>query len=145
MKRQLIIIGIIILLLAVGFSGCFENEIKTTDMSVEEIKSNAINVSYNDLMRNIEEHTGKTVYFRGRVLQVLDYDSYYTLRIATGLVYYLGYTDDVIAVNYKGPRILKDDIVDVWGYVKGIKTYTTVLGAQVTIPELDCFHLELLD
>ena len=44
MKKHLIILGIAVLLICVGLSGCFEDEIKSTDMTVEEIKGNSINV-----------------------------------------------------------------------------------------------------
>jgi len=134
------------MLLVVGLSGCFEEEIKTTNMSVEEIKNRAVNVSYDDLMRYNEEYVGKIVYFRGGVVQVIEvHGNEYDLRVATSGSYYVSYYEDIIWVNYEGSRILEDDIVDVWGYVKGLKAYTTVLGAKVTIPELDCFHLELIE
>ena len=144
--KRIIGIGVIIIFFVVGLSGCFEEGMQTTDMSVEEIKNSAVNVSYDDLMRYIENYRGKTVYFRGGVVQVQEVSgNEYNLRIATSGSYYIGYYDDIIYVNYKGLRLLEDDIIDVWGYVKGLKTYTAVLGNEVTIPELDAFHLELVD
>ena len=111
MEKQLIILGVAVLLISVGLSGCNEQTgIKTTDMSVEEIKSNSINVSYNDLMRNIEEYKGKIVHLRGGVLQAIEHDNYDTLRIATEAGIYLGYYDDEIAVNYKGSRIFTEEV-----------------------------------
>jgi len=145
MKKQFVIIGIATLMLSVGLCGCFGEGIKTTDMSVDEIKNSALTVSYDDLMRNIENYKEKTVYFRGGVVQVQEDGNEYNLRVATSGSYYVGYYKDIIYVNYKGARLLEDDIVDVWGYVKGLKTYSAVLGNEITIPELDAFHLELVE
>lgn len=146
MNKNLIILGIAVLLLATGLSGCVEEEIKNTDMSVLEIKNSALTVSYDDLMRNIDNHKGKIVYFRGGVIQIQEvYGDEYNLRVATKDISYIGYYEDILWVNYKGVRLLENDIIDVWGYVKGLKTYMAVLGNEVTIPELDIFHVELVE
>ena len=68
----------------------------------------------------------------------------YDLRVATRAEAFIGYYEDIIWVNYRGSRLIEDDIVDIWGYVKGLKTYTAVLGNEITIPELDAFHLKIV-
>ncbi len=113
-------------------------------MSLAEIKSNVITVSYDDLMRSNENYVGKIIYYRGKIIQVReDYNDEYTLRVATKESEYVGYSDNIIWVNYKGKRLLEDDIIDVWGKVKGLKSYTGLLGDQVTIPEIDSLNVEL--
>lgn len=72
------------------------------------------------------------------------YGDKYVLRVATKQKAYIGYFNDDIWVNYKGKRLLEGDIIDVWGKVKGLKTYTAVLGNRITIPELDSLHTELV-
>ena len=52
--------------------------------------------------------------------------------------------DDTVWVNYSGSRVLEDDIIQVWGTVDGRRTYETVLGASVTIPELTSLVLEIV-
>jgi len=48
MKKQLTILGIVILLLIVGFSGCFENQRESfKELSVEQIKTNFVNAVKN--------------------------------------------------------------------------------------------------
>jgi len=64
--------------------------------------------------------------------------------VATRASEYFGYIDDVIWVNYNGPRFLEGDIVDVYSRVKGLKTYTSIFGLQVTVPEVDSLHVELV-
>jgi hypothetical protein len=96
-------------------------------------------------MRNNENYIGTIVYYRGGISQVQQVSGdNYVLRIATKESEYLGYMDDVIWVNYQGTRLLEDDIVDVWGKVIGLKSYTAVLGNEITIPDLNSLHLELV-
>jgi len=110
-----------------------------------EKKSDAITISYDELMRNSDNYKEANVYFRGRIFSVTEtYDDNYDLLVATRSEAYIGYYKDVIWINYKGSRLLEDDIIDIWGYVKGLKTYTTVLGSQKTIPELDAYYLGLV-
>jgi len=113
-------------------------------MSVAEIKSTALEVSYDDLMRYNENYIGKIVYYPGgEIFQVAEGDGdRYTLLVSTKV--YLYYSEDNVYVNYEGERLLEGDIVDLWGKVKGLKTYTAVLGNEVTIPELDALHVELV-
>jgi len=145
MKKQPLIIGFIILILFISFSGCFGNPMKTTTMSIPEIKAASINISYDELMRNNSNYVGKIVYFRGQIVQVIEGGSdFYSFRVSTKNQGYGMYYDNEIYLNYKGSRLLEKDIIDIWGYVKGLMTYTTVLGAQVTLPELDAFHTELV-
>jgi hypothetical protein len=50
---------------------------------------------------------------------------------------------DVVYVRYRNmtTRILEDDIVAFVGEMKGLKTYKTIVGASVTIPELEVLSL----
>jgi len=52
--------------------------------------------------------------------------------------------EDTVWGNYHGKRYLEDDIVNVWGRVKGLRTYTAVLGQEITVPEIDVLHMELI-
>ena len=87
----------------------------------EIIKSKAQVMPYRDLARNIENHAGEIVYFKGTVIykswdnyvvflsdhvdfQRLDYDSRFEY--------------DVIEVDYDG-RMLARDRVEIWGEVQG--------------------------
>jgi hypothetical protein len=115
-------------------------------MSLAEIKSTAIQVPYDSLFRYNEKYVGGLIYFRGQVIQATSAggpDSY-VLRVATRQTSYGSWFEDVIWVNYVGPRVLEKDIVDVWGRVAGLRSYKAVLGQEVTIPEVDSLHLEFI-
>jgi len=114
-------------------------------LSIKEIKNRAIeNLNYDELLRNNDKYIGEIVYYRGEVNQVVEgWGGNYTLRIFVTKGEY-GLWDDDIWANYQGKRVLEEDIVDIWGKVKGVKKYTTVLGDRRSIPEIDVLHLELV-
>jgi len=120
--------------------------IEQAALSIEEIKNRAIeDLSYDELLRNNEKYVGEIVYYRGEINQVVEgWGGNYILRIFVTKEEY-GLWNDDIYVNYKGKRVLENDIVDFWGKVKGVKKYTTVLGASRSIPEIDALHLEVVE
>ena len=119
-------------------------EIEKCTVSFETIKSNALNVSYGELMRNVENYQGKIVYYRGEVIQIAqNYGDNYVLRVSVTRDKY-GLWSDAVWVNYNGPRVLENDIIEFWGKVKGLKTYEAVLGNSVTVPEIDAIYLDVV-
>jgi len=119
--------------------------IKKTSLSLEEVKKVAVELSYDELLRNNENYIGKIVHYKGEVNQAIEGSgNNYYLRIYVTKGEYGLWNDDVF-VNYQGKRILENDIIDIWGEVRGIKNYTTVLGASRSIPEIDAFYIEMAD
>ncbi len=116
---------------------------KTSTPTIDQIKALAKNVLYNELARNTEDYVGDIIYYRGQVIQVQEVrDRRVVLRVNVTEGSY-GIWKDTVWVNYEGPRVLEDDIVHIWGKVKGRRTYIAVLGNQVTIPEIDAVVLEI--
>jgi hypothetical protein len=95
--------------------------------------------SYDDLARNPNTYKGQYVFFTGKVVQVCSEASsnlyYSTYRVATK-----GRYDNVVYVyidNYgSGSRILEGDTISFYGKFDGLYTYTTVMGASITIPSV---------
>lgn len=125
--------------------------------SLEELEQNYINnykkgcknYSYKDVLRNPDEYEGKNAYWFGEIVQVIDKrDNYSTFRINVNCesYHYLdGYIcSDTIFVAYTGDKsFIEDDMVKMWGTMKGTYTGTTVLGASVTIPMFVAEYIEL--
>jgi outer membrane protein assembly factor BamB len=112
---------------------------------IVQIKNSAQNIPYDTLFRNNENYIGKTVYFRGKIIQMSPvYGDTYVFRVATRSSQYIGYIEDIVYVNYKGARFLEGDTIDLWAKVDGLKTYTAVLGNSISIPELTALHTELV-
>jgi ribosomal protein L37E len=114
-------------------------------LSITQLKTQAITPSWDDLSRYNEKYIGKIVYYRGGIIQSQNTNNDYQFRIATLKSKYGGYSDDVIFVNYKGTRLLEGDVVDVWGTVNGLKTYTSVFGKEITIPEIDAIEINYIE
>lgn len=93
--------------------------------------------SYKEIARMPSDYRNKKAKFTGKVIQVTQSTAgSYTLRVNVTKNSY-GY-EDTLYVSYltgtNAPRILEDDIITMYGELKGEKTYTTVLGASVTLP-----------
>ncbi len=99
----------------------------------EEAKGYETGIKYKDLARNPDDYEGEKVKFTGYVLQVQEGDTINAVRMSTS-----GKYNDVIYVAYDpgllDSRILEDDKVTIYGISYGLHTYTTVMGASVTIP-----------
>ncbi len=107
-------------------------------MTHEQLMSSAVPVTYENLYRNNEDYVGKLVLIKGQVIQV---GSNY-LRVATKpLKQGKGYSGDIVYVNSDTRKIMDDDYVDIYGVVDGMKTYTTVLGVEVILPEITSKYL----
>lgn len=119
-------------------------------MSAEEIRSNFIaecqSYSYEDLMRNPTAIKGSKVSLRGKVVQVQTSGSTYTLRVEITQGSY-GIWDDDIMVSYTKPsgssNIIQDDIINVYGIASGTVKYTTVLGAERTVPFVEAKYIDI--
>lgn len=115
----------------------------TPTMTIEELKATAKQITYDELARNTEKHIGEFLYFRGKVVQVIEGSGQEMgLRVEVTEGEY-GFWDDLVWVNFKGSRLLEDDIIQFWGTVEGRYSYKTVLGSTVTIPEITALVLSL--
>ena len=89
---------------------------------------------YIDVARNPDSYSGQYLTFTGRVVQVIESDSLNSIRLATD-----GSYDDIVLVSYSpsimgGTRVLEDDTITVNGMCTGLVTYTSTMGAQISIP-----------
>ena len=112
--------------------------------TVEEVKNQASEIPYEDLMRNSEQYEGEYVHFTsGEIAQVIESDYGFGFRVNVSEEEY-GWEDDVY-VHWDGQRYLVDDIIEIWGQYTGLLTYETALGSERTIPELTAADIELLE
>ena len=115
----------------------------------ESFKALCATYSYNEIARNPEAYEGERAVFTGEVIQVVRDTSF-------GMTYYVmrvdvtkkgSYYTDTVYVTYwppsDAPRILEDDIIVMYGTLKGEKTYTTVRGTSVTIPSFSAEYIDI--
>lgn len=116
-------------------------------LSEEEYKTRCGSIAYKDIARNPTDYEGKLAVFRGKVIQVQEMGKSVVLRINVTQGNY-GLWEDTIYVDYRRKsdtesRILKEDIVTLYGEIKGIKNYTSVLGNQISIPHIKAEYISI--
>ena len=92
-------------------------------------------ITYNNLARTPDEYEGEKCKFSGKVIQVMEGDGLYNIRLAVG-----GNYNNIIFILAKtsisSERILEDDYITVYGVSTGIYTYETVMGNELSIPSM---------
>ena len=106
---------------------------------IASLKSEAKTIPYKDLARTPDTYMGAKVKYTGKVIQVQEDGSAVGLRVNVTKGEY-GLYDNTMFVAYdKGVisgRVLEDDIVSLWGTSTGLLTYKTVMGAELSIPQV---------
>ena len=95
-------------------------------------------IAYKELARNPDSYVGTNVIFTGKVIQVQESGKLVNLRVNVTKNTY-GYEDTVMIQYDKGivsGRVLDDDVITFSGMSMGLLTYKTVMGAEMTIPQV---------
>lgn len=112
----------------------------------EQFKNSAVQINYLDLARNPDNYISTRVYFTGKVVQTIESGNNVILRVNVTEGDY-GIWQDTLLVNYSRSegesRILENDIINLWGKVKGLKTYKALLKNQITVPEVDAKYISI--
>lgn len=108
---------------------------ENVDEEIIEEEKVVENLTYEDLARRPEENEGKIVEFYGEIVQVSEGDLINTYRFAID-----GDYDKIIILRLYNTqfkdRILEGDYLTITGISEGNVTYTTVLGASMTVPSV---------
>ena len=95
-------------------------------------------IAYKELARNPDDYKGTNVIFTGKVIQVQESGNMVNLRVNVTKNTY-GYEDTVLIQYDKyivSGRVLDDDVITFSGMSMGLLTYKTVMGAEMTIPQV---------
>lgn len=119
---------------------------QTDAEKAQEYKSSCTaGYSYTELARDPNTYVGKNAKFTGKVIQVSEGLSSTVMRVDVTQGKYSW--DDTLYVTYTPKdgesRILEDDIITIYGEMQPLKTYTTVMGASVSIPAIDAKYIEI--
>lgn len=107
----------------------------------DNYKSTCKDISYTDIARDSNGLKGQYCKFTGKIIQVMD--GSYRMNVTANEY---GYYNDTIVFTYNignENRILENDIVTIWGQSAGLLTYTSVLGAEVTVPEIAATYISI--
>ncbi len=115
-----------------------------TTLSLDEMREQAIDLSYDDLARYPDKHKGKPVSLQGEVIQKIS-DTEFRVNVTQSEH---GFWNDavyfVLADDARGARLLEDDIVEFLGIAQGEVTYKAVLGQKVTVPRIDVYEVSVI-
>lgn len=122
-------------------------QVEQVVISEEEYKASCNSISYVDIARNPNEYVGQKAVFSGKVIQVQESGKRVVLRVNVTKGEY-GIWDDTVYVDYQRKddnesRVLEEDIITMYGEIKGIKDYTAIFGNQISIPHLKVEYIEI--
>jgi hypothetical protein len=122
-------VGVVILGLIVVYASSQTNDLKVNDsMSDGELAAASIEWNYYDLLKNIDELEGKIIHFTGTV-NVVSENGVFGINVGESSI-----RKDVIFVEYDEEQFVKRDVVEGFGYVKGIRNIeraNSVGGADI--------------
>lgn len=125
-----------------------KEETKKTDQQIEkEFKDACKKYTFKEVARNPDKYKGKKMKFTGEVIQVSEgwYNSV-DIRLNVTKNEYGWYEDTIYGTyTYKEGegKILEDDIVTIYGTCDGDYTYTSIMGASVTLPKIDIEYITI--
>lgn len=113
-----------------------------------DFKSSCQTYTFEQMARNPENFKGTNVKVTGEVIQALYGTSGVDLRVnITREGTYTTYYTDTIYVTYypeEGEdKILEDDIITIYGTSQGDYTYTSTIGASITLPLIYGKYIEI--
>ena len=115
---------------------------------IEEFKESCSTVTFEELARNPEKIKGTNVKLTGEVVQAIygTYSNSYRVNI-TKWGSYSTYYKDTVYVTYTPEngqdKILEDDIITIWGTAGGDYSYTSTIGATITLPLINAKCIEI--
>lgn len=107
---------------------------------IKQLKKVAIDVDYNSLARNEHDHLGDIVCIKGEIVQVMEGDNGYAeYRLSCD-----EFENEVVYLTYQRgegeDRIIENDKLTVYGISKGLYTYESTLGSEITVPSIDVLY-----
>lgn len=126
-----------------------EEEEKTKkELEKKQFKKSCKIYTFEQIARNPNKFKGTNVKLTGEVVQVIEDTLSISLRVnITKKGTYSTYYTDTIYVTYypeEGEdKILEDDIITIYGTSQGDCTYTSTLGAQITLPYISAKYITL--
>lgn len=125
-----------------------EEEKAKKEQEEKEFKDSCQTYTFEQMARNPQNFKGTNVKLTGEVVQVMT-DSYSTnLRVnITKKGNYSTYYTDTIYVIYHPEsgedKILEDDIITIYGTSQGDCSYKTVMGSEVTLPNVEAKYITI--
>lgn len=149
----LIVIFIFLIIISSGDTeSSVEDNSNGTTLSFEEEIATYYEIDFDSIARNPDKYKGEKLKMTGQVIQVSEtgYGNTVDLRINVTKETY-EYIDDVtwtdtiyatVVLPEGSDRILEEDVITFYGVCDGLYSYTSVLGAQISLPKIDIKYWE---
>ncbi len=115
------------------------------DLPEAEYREQCQTYAYDDIARNPDQYEKKLAKLTGEVIQVLKDGNELQMRVnVTDKEFY--YTDTVF-VFYSienGSNVLEGDIVTMYGELRGMQEYESILGEQISIPRVYVKYIDII-
>ena len=109
-------VGVVILGLIVVYAFSQVGDIEVEDsVSERELEAAAIDWNYYDLLQNINDLEGQVIHFTG-IVNVASENGVFGINVGESSI-----QEDVIFVEYDKEEFVKRDVLEGYGYVKGIR------------------------
>jgi len=134
-------VGVAILGLIIVYASTQTGGLEVNDsMSDSELAAASIDWNYYDLLKNIDDLEGKIIHFTGTV-NVASTNGVFGINVGESSI-----REDVIFVEYGKEQFVKRDIVEGFGYVKGIRNIertNSVGGADILeqVPNIEAIKV----
>lgn len=139
------IIVFLVSVMALGSSSDGNSKSNNNEMSESDYKSQSVEVTYDQIAREPNKYKGTYVKIKGNIVQIQDNGSSAALRVNITEEEY----NDIVWVNYSyaanEKKLLQDDTINIWGISKGEISYTSILGAKITVPEVNAEYIEIIE
>jgi hypothetical protein len=101
------------------------------------LKSNAQEITYGQLTKEVEKYRGKITKFTGSIMQIQQEGDHGAMILSVTNEIYGWSLKNLMYVQYNKPtQAVEDDVVTVYGILNGTYSYTTNAGNNETVPEL---------
>jgi hypothetical protein len=107
-------------------------------MTPQQLRAQAVTVSYGQLSKDPDSFQGTFTKFTGQILQIEQSGSTGIMRLSvTNEGYGIWSPNDVVYVEYNQPtQAVQDDVVTVYGMLNGTQTYTSEANYQISLPDM---------
>lgn len=123
-----------------------EAETTASKMTMEQFKETAIDVSYDELKRNPDKYTGKSIVMKLYIAQIVSNKQWraYTYGNSQWSRYDTDEEFYVFDKRTTGTNIIEKDVVTVYGIYRGVASVTRALtGTTEKVPSIEVYKLEL--
>jgi hypothetical protein len=104
--------------------------------------ANASTISYKQLKKDPDRYEGRRVKYTGQILQIQEDGDFGGFMLLSVTHEFDDFWTDNIWVNYsRSIRSAEDDVLTIYGVVKGAKSYDTQIGGETYVPEVDARYI----